>query len=176
MGMDVYGNAPTADVGAYFRRSVWGWRPLADFVTASAPVETAPCKYWHSNDGVGLDAAQSVALADKLDELLKIGEVADWVKARDASLAALPDERCDVCKGSGIRTDQIGYEHGWPTKVVEAKDRDGRANPRAGQVGSCNGCGGRGTNRPFATWYPLEENDVREFSQFVRASGGFKIY
>jgi hypothetical protein len=175
MGMDVYGNAPTAEVGAYFRRNVWGWRPLADFVTANAPDEAAPCKYWHSNDGTGLDAAQSVALADKLDAMLADGEVVDWIRSRDSAIAKLPDDPCRICRGTGIRTDQVGVSGGWPSKVVEPFDSDQRPNPRAGQVGSCNACRGRGSARPLATWYPLEENDVREFSQFVRASGGFRI-
>jgi hypothetical protein len=28
MGFDVYGKAPTAREGEYFRRNIWGWHPL----------------------------------------------------------------------------------------------------------------------------------------------------
>ena len=175
MGMDVYGKAPEGQPGHYFRRSVWGWRPLADFIDANAADEAKPCTHWHSNDGDGLNARQSVKLADRLDELVSSGEAGDWIALRDAALNGLGDEKCFICLGSGIRNDDIGREQGWTTRVVGPLDSDGRPNPRAGQIGSCNACGGRGTMRPSATYYGLTVADVAEFSAFVRASGGFRI-
>jgi hypothetical protein len=63
MGMDVIGKAPTSDHGKYFRRNIWGWHPLADAVQKIAPEICAKCKYWHYNDGDGLDDKNSRALA-----------------------------------------------------------------------------------------------------------------
>ena len=51
MGMDVYGKAPTAEVGEYFRRNVWGWRPLWDMCLDLFPELTEKVEYGHSNDG-----------------------------------------------------------------------------------------------------------------------------
>jgi hypothetical protein len=176
MGMDVYGKAPTAKVGEYFRRSVWGWRPLADFVLANADEQARGCKYWHSNDGDGLDAAGAVALAERLNALVADGTAADWIKLRDAGLAVAADVGCEFCAGLGIRRDEVGQRMGWVTAVVGAVDADGRPNPRAGRVGSCNACGGRGSRRPSSTYYPLRVEDIQEFAAFLAACGGFEIY
>ncbi len=70
MGMDVCGRKPRSDTGKYFRNNIWWWHPLASFCEYVAPDITAGCKYWHSNDGDGLKAAASVALANKLQEAI----------------------------------------------------------------------------------------------------------
>jgi len=123
VGMDVVGKNKDHPVGGYFRRNVWGWRRLADCVQLLAPVESAPCTHWQSNDGKGLNAAQSVALADKLDALIASGSVQKYIEVDDATIK----------------------------QAVAQGDK-------------------------YADWYSLELNDVREFSAFLRDSGGFKIW
>lgn len=88
MGMDVYGRKPTAPEGEYFRRNVWGWRPLADMVTTLFPELTDKCRYWQSNDGDGLDARGSQRLADAIDKALADGTIHSWVTIRDAEIKA----------------------------------------------------------------------------------------
>ena len=80
MGMDVCGMKPTSKVGRYFGRPAWTWHPLADCVLALAPLEASGCRDWHCNDGDGLEAAQSVKLADKLDALIESGAVAGYIE------------------------------------------------------------------------------------------------
>src|SRR5262245_4697699 len=80
MGMDVCGKMPTSRVGRYFGRVFWAWHSLADCVLALAPVEASGCRDWHRNNGDGLDAAQSVKLADKLDALIESGAVAGYIE------------------------------------------------------------------------------------------------
>lgn len=170
MGMDVYGKAATSEVGKYFRRSVWSWRPLADFILANAAEEAAACTYWHSNDADGLDAEGSKRLAARLRHSLESGEAADWVKLRDAGLNAMPRERCRYCAGSGVRRDPVGLNLKMPERVCEGID-----HPRRGLLGRCNGCDGVGTCEPIDKSYSLEVNDVREFADFLEACGGFEI-
>jgi hypothetical protein len=178
MGMDVYGKKPTTEEGKYFRRNVWGWRPLADLILGLCPVEARPCKYWQSNDGDGLNAKGAVKLADALDHHLESGDVAAWVTIRDAELKHLPNERCNLCRGTGVRRDAVGMEMKQPERSIPATtDVEGATmqHPRAGQKGWCNGCDGRGWNRPSATFYGADESDVREFVTFLRGCGGFEI-
>jgi hypothetical protein len=175
--MDVVGRAPTSDAGAYFRRNVWGWRPLAHLACTLCPKETAACKGWHFNDGDGLDGPGAQALADALQDQLNHGAVAAYVASRNAWLSALPDEQCDICGGTGVRRDEGGKAEGWDTQVIpqDATYLNGK-HPRAGQTGWCNGCDGRGFNEAWDRWYSVDENDVREFIAFLRDSGGFVIH
>ncbi|MDP6496007.1 MAG: hypothetical protein QGI09_11480, partial [Dehalococcoidia bacterium] len=91
MGTDIYGKNPTDVVGEHFCRSVWGWRPLWDmcedlFPELAARIEVG---YAHHNDGYGLNAVDSEALADALNEAVYGGRVAEWVAGRDETLANL---------------------------------------------------------------------------------------
>lgn len=178
MGMDVFGKAPSAAVGEYFRRNVWGWRPLATAITELAPEIAARCTHWQSNDGDGLDSGDAVALADALQAALDDGRVQALIEIRDAMVRALPNETCRLCAGSGKREDTVGVQAGQPTRVCEAVTvvlHVEHPHPRAGQVGWCNGCDGRGWNPNFERNYGLDADDVREFITFARASGGFEI-
>ncbi len=166
MGMDIYGKN-----GDYFRRNVWSWHPLADLCEWFAQDIFDKCQRWHSNDGGGLDGDDARALADALDTALRHGRVTAYIAERNAALAALPDQSCSTCAGSGIRTDAIGVDQGMITRVVE---QDG--HPRHGQTGWCNGCDGVGHARPTATWYAVTVDDVSEFVEFLRDCDGFEIW
>jgi hypothetical protein len=76
MGMDIYGRNPTTSEGEYFHASISQWPVLVKIVTTLCPQETSGCKYWHTNDGDGLNAAQALALADALERKLRSREVA----------------------------------------------------------------------------------------------------
>lgn len=176
MGMDIHGVKPTSEAGKYFRRNIWGWRPLAQCVTILCPKETALCKHWQSNDGDGLDGPGARDLAVALQDRIDVGDIRTYVKIRDDMLASLPNETCEWCGGTGTRRDSIGVASGQPECKIPADAKwMGGAHPRAGQIGSCNACDGRGFNRPNLAAYPLEENDVTEFIEFLRDCGGFEI-
>jgi hypothetical protein len=154
MGMDVY----SRDEQHYFRRSVWGWHPLADYVIDLHPDLAAKVQHWHTNDGDGLNEADSHELARRLHEQVANGEAARYVEIRNAALASLPDEQCELCHGTGVRMDQVGID----MHMVER--------------GWCNGCDGKGSKRPWATNYGLDVDDVREFADFLAVCDGFHIY
>lgn len=181
MGMDLYGKNPTSEAGEYLWHSVWSWHPLADLVTTLCPDETSDCAYWHSNDGDGLDATRCRALAESLQAQIDNGDVAEYVRDRDAGIAAMPDVACTICDGTGVRTDQVGRDMKQPEKRIP----DDGEHPRAGRPGWCNGCDGRGHNRPWDAWrghnrpwdasYRVAVEDVQEFITFLRDCGGFEI-
>lgn len=168
MGMDVYGKAATDGVGEYFRRSVWGWRPLAEYVVTRHPQIAAGCTYWQSNDGDGLDAAGAVELAKALRADVASGRAAAYVAQRNAHLAALPRLTCRVCQGRKRRTRDDDR------RLVPDLVAQGRwIVPEEGIV--CNGCQGEGTVEDSDTHYPLEVEDLVEFAEFCATSGGFEI-
>lgn len=152
MGMDVYGEKPKSKVGTYFRRNVWGWRPLANYILEAAPGSIIDkCQYWHSNDGDGLPEEQAEELAEFLTGEIESGRAESYVEMRKACLESMPDSECEHCKGTGQRDDQY-------------------------VKGKCNACQGLGKVRPFETWYDVTLEDIMEFRDFLAASGGFKIY
>jgi len=172
MGMDVYGKKPKNEAGKYFRNNVWWWRPLADYCLKVGGEVAGKCKAWHSNDGKGLGASDSLKLAKILREEIESGCCEVYEREYNEEISALPRVKCDLCKGTGIRTDSAGVEMGMPTKVVPGDDKD---NPRAGQTGWCNGCNGRGDKESWGAHYPFSVKNVKEFIEFLENCGGFEI-
>lgn len=172
MGMDVYGKNPTSEKGIYFRRNVWGWHPLWEYVENRHPEIAALVEYAHSNDGDGLDEEASNLLANKLREDLAAGLVTAYVAERNEALANLPMEVCQYCDSTGIRSDEVGLEFGMPTRELSPEQAIilGRTH------GTCNACQGLGERVPFDTNYDLEETDIQDFAEFLEASGGFEIW
>lgn len=150
MGMDVYGKEPTNETGKYFRRNVWGWHPLWELCCFIAPGVAGAVEHGHTNDGDGLGTEQSRVLAALLRVALENGEINRYVKARDERLSQLPDKTCMLCKGTGKRMD-MKVENG------------------------CNGCNGKGKERPHQTFYSVDRTDVKEFAAFLETCGGFRI-
>ena len=150
MGMDVYGVAPTSEVGEYFRNNVWSWRPLWDFVGESCDLTLEMQRSGHFNDGMQIDELTARRIAKTLFSLLNDGTVATYQRAHDVLLKALPDEECKHCNGTGVRDDEYVQ-------------------------GKCNGCNGTGKVRPFETWYSFSEENVQKFAEFADHSGGFEI-
>lgn len=162
MGMDVIGKCavpkPVGEdgkpVGEYFRNNVWWWRPLATYCVEVAPKITDGCAYWQSNDGDGLNAEDSVRLADALQAEVDSGRTAAYACDYKARLEALPLEQCSICDGTGWRTDGV---------LGPGKKK-------------CNGCKGTGETKNSETWYPFTVENVIEWIAFLRFCGGFEIW
>ena len=73
-----------------------------------------------------------------------------YKEARDRHLEGLADEDCNLCDSTGIRNDEYVQ-------------------------GECNGCHGTGKKPHWDTHYPFDEENVKEFKNFVKESGGFRI-
>lgn len=170
MGMDVYGKSPTSEIGRYFRNSVWWWRPLADYCIKVAPDICAGCTSWHSNDGDGLSAYATLALANTLQHELDGGRCSAYAYEHNSRNDALPDEQCKFCEGTGIRRDPIAVVAHQHERLI-----DDPGHPRHGERGWCNGCDGTGTVRPWSSHYPFSVENVAAFVAFLYDCGGFEI-
>lgn len=172
MGMDVIGKNQESAVGSYFRRNVWGWRPLWQYVETVHADIAEKVEYAGSNDGDGLNGEDSRALAKRLREDLEDGTVARYVAERNEWLAGLPRQECQWCEGTGIRRDAIGLDMGMPERELapEVQVLTGRTH------GYCNGCTGYGSQPHWDTNYWLEEQDVKDFADFLEECDGFEIW
>lgn len=170
MGMDVFGKNATSETGEYFRNNVWWWRPLWDYCVEVAP-ELCGDVDGDSNSGDGLDAEGADDLAVVLFNELESGRTAQYAKDYSKRLSELPRSECNLCEGTGIRTDTVGVEMGMPTKELESAIQiiTGRTH------GWCNACSGEGTQEHWNANYPFSEENVREFAEFLSDCGGFKI-
>jgi hypothetical protein len=171
MGMDVYGTQPTSEQGEYFRNTVWYWHPLWEYCLNIAPDIAGKVESGHYNDGDGLGADDAVALARVLTQSLESGQTAEYERIYNEQRAATPRIECDLCDGTGIRTDAVGRDAGMPEKELD--DASAIALGRA--FGWCNACNGEGMKDSFDTYYYFTVDNVREFAQFCAASGGFSI-
>ena len=171
MGMDVFGENPKNEKGEYFRNNVWWWRPLADFVCNNYEDIAQHCEHWHSNDGDGLNADQSRELGERILADVATGMVAEYEKSYNSYLATLERQKCDLCEGTGIRTDEIGIKGGLHDQELspEVAILVGRTH------GNCNACSGVGTRENWWMNYPFNTQNVQSFAEFLVNCGGFKI-
>jgi hypothetical protein len=155
MGFNVSGKEPSSEAGEYFRNNVWWWHPLWDYCCSVAPDICDKVEYAHSNDGDGLGKRDSTRLAKVLKAEVSSGRTRVYQELREADLNSMPDEPCQICAGTGKRSEPP--ESG------------------AGDI-PCNGCAAKGTVRPWATHYPFSVENVQRFILFLEGCGGFTIY
>lgn len=151
MGFDISGLKATSETGEYFRNNVWWWRPLADYVLDNVVLPSEETENWGTNDGQEVSAKSALKIADTLDALVKSGHTAKHSKEYKAKMKSAPLEECTFCKGTGKRNDEY-------------------------VKGKCNSCSGKGKVKPFYTNYPFSVENVKDFADFCRDSGGFRIW
>lgn len=168
--MDVIGRAPASEKGEYFRNNVWWWRPLWDYCLTVAP-DLCSDVSGHYNDGDGLNEEGAKRLSQILTLSLLDGTCEAYKKRYYEEMSELPNEDCTICNKTGIRTDNVGVEHGMPTAELPSD----KASILGRTHGTCNACDGMGWRPNWGTHYPFEESNVREFAEFLAESGGFSI-
>jgi len=172
MGMDVLGNNPSGESGKHFRNNVWWWHPLWGYCCEVLPEICNKVEEGHSNSGDGLDAEDSVLLAQALEESVRSGYAKRYETEYRQHLATLAREKCPLCEGTGTRMDAIGVQYGQHDKKLTPE----QAALYGREFGWCNGCDGHGTRENFMTNYPFDVSNVEEFTQFLRQCGGFRIF
>lgn len=150
MGFDLFGIRAKSERGAYFRNNVWWWRPLAEYVLANVDIPDDEAQDWQYNNGSVISEETALRIADTLECLISQGHTERHKEEYRRRLARLPLVECEICNGLGVRNDNI-------------------------VKGTCNGCAGEGKVRHWDTHYPFDVENVKEFAQFCRDSGGFKI-
>ena len=152
MGFDLLGVAPEDEKGEGFSNNVWSWYPLWNYVchTCSDILTETEMEQGRWNNGYLLNPWQSTKIASRLFDLIESGAVHKEVVEFNKKRSNMPFETCSKCNGTGIREDK-NYS------------------------GKCNACNGNGKRESSEASYDFEEDNVREFAEFCRDSGGFYI-
>ena len=159
MGMDIYGRRPSSIAGEYYRGQWDDWHRLADCICALAPAEAGGCKDWYSNDGDGLDAAESQALADKLDNYIINGTAGRYINEYNAK-SETPRKLCCLCA-----MDLFVF-------VQRTEGAEKLAMIGGGEQGACDECGAATkVKTSYNSRTSMHINDLREFPWPNRLQG-----
>ena len=134
MGMDVSGRKPTTKQGEYFRNNVWWWwHPLASYICEVAPNIADHCDYWQTNDGDGLNAEDSAALADKLQQEIDSSRTERFALIHAAWQELTPNDPCELAQGDRhLETASSRRVRGWRHSHRHQVQRMRRQRVRAG--------------------------------------------
>jgi len=165
MGFDISGLNPKNKKGEYFRNNVWYWRPLAEYVLKETKVILeADQEGWHYNDCHEVSKEDAEQIAKQLDHLVKSGHCKKFAQAWELRRSQIEkhneqvekelEEHCEEVK---TRLNDIGLapkdfpkeDHEKWEKIYNKRNSDGS--------------------------YPFTEENVKEFSEFCKNSGGFTI-
>lgn len=153
--------------GVYFRNNVWWWRRLADYILDHTKcVDEADFDKWHENSGHEVDEETAEQIANQLEHLIATGHTQKYKQEIDDEIKKaeehnnkveqmLSELRLEVAKVTGKDAEKIApadypnpQKEKWH-KIIDQQDY--RAN------------------------YPFNIDNVKEFIEFARNSGGFRI-
>ena len=165
MGFDISGLNPKNKKGEYFRNNVWYWRPLAEYVLKETKViDEKDQDSWHYNDCHEVPKEQAEQIAKQLDHLIKSGHCRTFARSWEIRREKIEKHNKKVMKeldkfekdvqrrmndSSLAPKDYPKEDHDKWEKIYEKRNSDGS--------------------------YPFEEENVKEFSEFCKNSGGFTI-
>ena len=141
--------------GYYFHANVWYWRPLWNLITNLCDdiLTVKDVEGGMYNDFYLINKTKSDRMAKRLDKAMKNGDIQKWDQERKEHLESLPLVECTICDGKGYRND-LNY---------------------SGVSTVCNACLGKKVKPHFDHHYVFELKAVKDFIQFCKSSGGFKI-
>ena len=165
MGFDISGLNPKNKKGEYFRNNVWYWRPLAMYVLKETKViDEKEYDYWHYNDCHEVSKEKAEQIAKQLDHLVKSGHCKKFAQAWEKRREKIERQNELVERELEVFTENVKarlnnfnlvprdfpkeYKDKWD-KIYEKQNSDGS--------------------------YPFTEENVKEFSEFCKNSGGFTI-
>ena len=153
MGFDLEGCRPANESGEFFSINIWWWGAVWLYVCKVCEdiISDEDKEGGNCNDGHLIAEDKALQIAKRLREEIASGRTKKYEEGRKHWIESLPDEVCDLCKGTGERHDQY----------VD---------------GTCNSCKGSGIVRPWITCFPFSEECVRKFTLFCENCGGFEIF
>jgi hypothetical protein len=154
--------------GVYFRNNVWWWRRLADYIMEHTKcVDKKDFDKWQENGGHEVDEETAIQIANQLEHLIKTGHAEQHKKLIDEERTKAEEHNNKVQK----LLDELRLE---VKKIVG--DEKGENLAPAEYPEPLNKKWWEITNQTdYRANYPFSLTNVREFIDFARNSGGFRI-
>jgi len=165
MGFDISGLNPKNEKGEYFRNNVWYWRPLAEYVLKNTKViDEKDQEHWHYNDCHVVPKEQAEQIAKQLDYLIKSGHCKGTAQAWEIRRKKIEKHN-----------EQVEKELDNHVKDVQRRMNDSNLAPKDFPKEDHDKWEKIYEKRNSDGSYPFEEENVKEFSEFCKNSGGFTI-
>lgn len=191
MGMDVYGLRPKTQAGEYFRNNVWWWHPLWNYCATVSPELANKVKYPHSNDGDGLNAADSRKLGFAILASIESGFAVTYVAQYYDYAKSAPQQSC-YCVHSNNTSDLFGgndIDDSFATaeSLVSAINTAETTNDLLSLLSlfdpdksvpptkNCRLCSGTGLVDDPIKMYHINLENISSFAKFLIDCGGFQI-
>lgn len=152
--------------GYYFRNNVWWWRPLAEYVLEQTKVITSKKKIqgFSYNDGVAISATEAEQIAKQLYFLLQSGHTEHYAKQYEEKRIIAEKHNAIVQK----KLDEIALE---AEKITGKKDLAPANFPKD----IYKKWDETYQEKEWIENYPFSVDNVKEFADFCKDSGGFTI-
>ena len=152
-------------VGDYFRNNVWWWRPLANYVIQfTGCVEEEDAQRWGENGGHEVDDQTAKQIHNQLQVLIESGHTKKFED--DYEKERLKEEK---------HNDKIDKELEKFCKSVEKKLGKSNLAPADFPKADHDEWERIYHKRIQSASYPFSEENVKEFAEFCKFSGGFTI-
>jgi hypothetical protein len=152
-------------VGDYFRSNVWWWRPLASYViNYTGCVDENDAEMWSTNDGHEVDHETAQQIHNQLQVLIESGHTQkfqdDYEKERKIAEEHNDKVEKELKKFCDSVEKKLGKTNLAPNDFPKAdKEKWDKIYNK----------------RKWSASYPFSVENVKEFAEFCRFSGGFKI-
>ena len=152
-------------VGDYFRSNVWWWRPLASYViNYTGCVDENDAEMWSTNDGHEVDHETAQQIHNQLQVLIESGHTQkfqdDYEKERKIAEEHNDKVEKELKKFCDSVEKKLGKTNLAPNDFPKAdKEKWDKIYNK----------------RKWSASYPFSVEHVKEFAEFCRFSGGFKI-
>tara|TARA_R100000322_G_scaffold111675_1_gene71471 strand:+ start:56 stop:652 length:597 start_codon:yes stop_codon:yes gene_type:complete len=151
-------------VGDYFRNNVWWWRPLANYVIKfTGCVDESDHEYWSENGGHEVDDETAKQIHNQLMVLIESGHTKKFEDDYEKERLKAEKHNDKVEKELEKFCKSVYKKLGKTVAPAEFPKADHEEWERIYH------------KRKWNASYPFSVENVREFAEFCRFSGGFKI-
>jgi len=152
-------------VGDYFRNNVWWWRPLASYVIKfTGCIDKSDHEYWSENGGHEVDDQTAKQIHNQLMVLIESGHTKKFED--DYEKERLKAEK---------HNDKVDKKLEKFRKSVEKKLGKTNVAPMNFPKADKKKWDQIYNKKLWSASYPFSMENVKEFAEFCRFSGGFKI-